>query len=73
MTDPLLTLGGLATATRVPAPTIRSWANKGLIPHELDSIGRRLFHQDAIAIALRVRGASWHERRMLRHSPGTIV
>ncbi|UCC14396.1 MAG: MerR family transcriptional regulator [Gammaproteobacteria bacterium] len=51
----LLTLGSLAKQTGISRPTLRLYADSGLIPCSVDSTGRRLFPESASEIALRVR------------------
>jgi DNA-binding transcriptional MerR regulator len=55
MNSQLLTVGGIAAETRVPAPTIRAWARRGLIECQRDSAGRRLFNQAVVAQVLKLR------------------
>jgi len=51
----LLTLGSLAQKTGISKPTLRLYADSGLIPCSVDSVGRRLFLSSTAEIALRVR------------------
>ena len=51
----LLTLGSLSKQTGISKPTLRLYADSGLVPCSVDSIGRRLFLESAAEIALRVR------------------
>lgn len=59
----LMTTTGLAFETRVPVQTIKNWTRRGLIDHQRDTAGRRLFDRSAIAQVVRLRDQSWHERR----------
>lgn len=63
MNEQLLTVGGIAQKADVPAPTIRAWVRRGLLTCQRDSAGRRLFDDAAVATALKLRAATWHERR----------
>ena len=49
------TLGTLRRQTGISVPTLRLYADSGLIPCIRDSVGRRLFPESAAEIALRVR------------------
>lgn len=44
-----LTVGGLARAAGVSEWTVRRYAREDLVPHSLDSAGRRLFEETAVA------------------------
>ena len=43
-----LTVGGLARAAGISEWTVRRYAREGLVPHRLDSAGRRLFDDTAV-------------------------
>lgn len=49
------TLGTLSRKTGISKPTLRLYADTGLVPCVVDSVGRRLFQPRAADIALRVR------------------
>ena len=49
------TLGTLHQRTGISKPTLRLYADTGLVPCLVDSVGRRLFQPSAAKIALRVR------------------
>ena len=51
----LLTLGTMSKQTGISKPTLRLYADSGLVPCLVDSVGRRLFAESAAEIALRVR------------------
>lgn len=51
----LLTLGTMSKETGISKPTLRLYADSGLVPCLIDSVGRRLFDENAPEIALRVR------------------
>jgi DNA-binding transcriptional MerR regulator len=51
----LLTLGSVAQQTGISKPTLRLYADSGLIPCSVDFTGRRLFHTNVIDLALQVR------------------
>ncbi len=59
-----LTLGSLAKQTGISRPTLRLYADSGLIPCSLDSTGRRLFPESAPDIALRVRDERMQAQRV---------
>ena len=44
----VLTVGGVARAAGVSEWTVREYAKRNLIPHWVDSAGRRLFDENAI-------------------------
>jgi DNA-binding transcriptional MerR regulator len=44
----LLTVSGLAREAEVSESSVRAYARKNLIPHTIDSAGRRLFDAGAI-------------------------
>lgn len=46
-TTPSLTTSALARLAGVPESRVRTLANRGLVPHVRDSIGRRLFSASA--------------------------
>jgi len=56
-----LTVGAMVRKAGLSAPTIRLYADSGLIPCEADSTGRRLFPPMAVEMAKRV-----HAERMAR-------
>ena len=49
------TLGTLSRRTGISKPTLRLYADTGLVPCLIDSVGRRLFQRSAAESALRVR------------------
>ncbi len=51
----LLTIGSMSKVTGISKPTLRLYADSGLVPCQIDSVGRRLFDASAPKIALRVR------------------
>jgi DNA-binding transcriptional MerR regulator len=51
----LLTVGSMSKLTGISKPTLRLYADSGLVPCSVDSVGRRLFPETAPEIALRVR------------------
>lgn len=51
----LLTIGTMSKKTGISKPTLRLYADSGLVPCQKDSVGRRLFEAGAPKIALRVR------------------
>jgi len=60
----LLTLGSIARQTGISKPTLRLYADSGLIPCSVDCTGRRLFHESVIALALQVREERTHARKI---------
>ena len=55
MTPYTKTLGTLSRETGISIPTLRLYADTGLVDCIRDSVGRRLFPDSAAEIALRVR------------------
>lgn len=49
------TLGTVSRESNVSVPTLRLYADSGLIPCIRDSVGRRLFPESAVEAARRVR------------------
>ena len=49
------TLGTLSRQTGISKPTLRLYADSGLVPCMVNSVGHRLFQPSAAEIALRVR------------------
>lgn len=54
-TERLLTLGTLHEESEVSKPSLRLYADLGLIPCRVDTVGRRLFPEAAIEAARKVR------------------
>lgn len=57
------TLGTVSKESGVSVPTLRLYADSGLIPCIRDSVGRRLFQHDAGQLALRVRQERMNRRK----------
>jgi len=49
MNHRVLTVGGVARAAGVSEWTVRQYARRNLIPYSLDSAGRRVFADSAVA------------------------
>lgn len=49
------TLGTLSRQTGISKPTLRLYADSGLLPCLVNSVGHRLFQPSAAKIAIRIR------------------
>lgn len=61
-TGRLLTTTAISYETRVPAITIKQWANRGWIECQIDSAGRRLFDESVIEKVRKIRSERWSRR-----------